>query len=363
MCEMLFKKFVGFMEREVAAEGETKSSAVLVRYLCLALFIYGLLAGVSQFFIGAAGAGVPHIAFSAGAVIVFLMTYRNAVSHTLTMLCILFAILAVWGTLLYHWDYGYQNFFYIIILILYFNNTISMKCKVIFSLGITVVLVLLALFSFTSKNMRNPGPVIFWLNLMFFVALLLIIGIAYSRKSVESEYKLLQYNKKLQKMAGSDPLTGLMNRRNITDVMYILEKRYKQKQISLSIAIADIDFFKKVNDTYGHDAGDYVLVELAKLLEEFMDDRGYAARWGGEEFLLVFRGLSGVNADDVFRTLDDFRSLLAKHVYVFKETEIRLTMTFGLEEYSISQGIEGTIKNADNKLYLGKEQGRNRVVY
>ncbi len=351
------------MEREIAAEGETKSTAVLIRYLCLDLFIYGIVAGISRFVIGDPAPGLSQIGFAVVAAIVFYMTYRDCIDQALMMLYICFAAIALWGTLLYHWEYGYQNFLYIIILILFFNNTYSMKCKVLVSLGIAVVLAFFAAFSFASTDRRDPGPVTFWLNLVAFVSLVMIVGIAYSRKSVESEYKLYQYNKKLQKMAGSDPLTGLMNRRNIMEVMYDLEKRYKQKQLSLSFAIADIDFFKKVNDTYGHDAGDFVLKEIARLLEEFMEAKGYASRWGGEEFLLVFRGFGGENADDVFRLLDDFRGKLSKHVFVFKEMEITLTMTFGLEEFSISQGIEGTIKNADEKLYLGKEHGRNQVVY
>ncbi len=359
----LFQKFVGFLEKDIEAEGETKSTAVLVRYLCFSLFIYGITAAVSQFFIGALYPAFLQLGFAAVAVAVFSMTYRGIIDHALTLLCICLATVAIWGTLLYHWDYGYQNCLFIIVLILFFNNTFSMKRKVLVSLGITVLLIILAAISFASPDKRDPGPVIFWLNLIFFISLLLIVGIAYSRKSVESEYKLYQYNKKLQKIAGSDPLTGLMNRRNITEAMYKLEKQYKTQQISISLAIGDIDFFKKVNDTYGHDAGDYILKEIAKLMEEFMEDKGYASRWGGEEFLLVFRNLIGVNTDDIFQALDVFRAQLSKHVFVFKEKEIQLTMTFGLEEYSTSQGIEGTIKKADEKLYLGKENGRNQVVY
>ena len=124
--------------------------------------------------------------------------------------------------------------------------------------------------------------------------------------------------------------------------------------------ICALNFLKRVNDTYGHDSGDVVLKEISSMLTDFMDDKGYASRWGGEEFLLVFRG---INADEVFQQLEMFRDSVAKKVIEVEDKTINVTMTFGLEEYSSHAGIDETIKKADEKLYLGKNGGRNRVVY
>ena len=126
------------------------------------------------------------------------------------------------------------------------------------------------------------------------------------------------------------------------------------------IAMGDIDFFKKVNDTYGHDAGDLILRDISDLLVAFMGDRGLVSRWGGEEFLLVFIDLNG---DEVFTELDTFLHRLAKRSFDFKGTDISVTMTFGVSEYDAGPDFTKTIKEADEKLYIGKQSGRNRVIF
>nr|MCR4740898.1 GGDEF domain-containing protein [Lachnospiraceae bacterium] len=111
---------------------------------------------------------------------------------------------------------------------------------------------------------------------------------------------------------------------------------------------------------YGHECGDYVLKELAWLFEHFMLDKGYIARWGGEEFLFVF---NDKNADDAYISLEELRYQIAKKLFSYEGQDFNLTMTFGLEEFSAQAGIDLTVENADKKLYMGKESGRNRVVY
>ncbi|MBP3278932.1 MAG: GGDEF domain-containing protein, partial [Butyrivibrio sp.] len=126
------------------------------------------------------------------------------------------------------------------------------------------------------------------------------------------------------------------------------------------IAIGDIDFFKNVNDTYGHEAGDFILQSLAEEFKNFMKARGFVARWGGEEFLFV---LPRINGDEAMAVLDELRLIVKKREYVYKEHTIKLTMTFGIEEFSKISGVEKTIEEADKKLYLGKQNGRDQVVF
>ncbi|MBP5152518.1 MAG: GGDEF domain-containing protein [Lachnospiraceae bacterium] len=124
------------------------------------------------------------------------------------------------------------------------------------------------------------------------------------------------------------------------------------------LSIADIDFFKKVNDTYGHNAGDDVLRAVAGILKENMVGKGFAARWGGEEFMLVFDRLSSKQAVPVLeKALDDIRA----NTVETEGFEIKVTMTFGISDGS--QGpIEDIVSVADEKLYYGKQNGRNRIV-
>ena len=201
---------------------------------------------------------------------------------------------------------------------------------------------------------------VFVINVITFLGLIFSIGVSFASKFARTEYKLYQYNVQLKKLAGSDPLTGLMNRRNILGIIAETLPRMLYGNDMMSVAIGDIDFFKKVNDSRGHDCGDYVLKELSNLFESFMEPLGYAARWGGEEFLFVF--IHG-NADNAYVELEKLRNSIEKLPLEFADHEFKITMTFGLEEHNMNEDIDETIKKADEKLYMGKESGRNKVVY
>ncbi|HOO29269.1 MAG TPA: GGDEF domain-containing protein, partial [Lachnospiraceae bacterium] len=172
--------------------------------------------------------------------------------------------------------------------------------------------------------------------------------------------KIIQYAKKLEHLATIDTLTQLQNRRGMMNHLRKLADSYSSTNYPFSLVISDIDLFKKVNDTYGHDTGDYVLANLAVILKDFMRDKGRVARWGGEEFLFVFEGKNG---DYVFEELNKLKFLIEKSIFTYKDYSFSITMTFGLEEFDSNTGIEKTIEKADEKLYQGKEHGRNCVVY
>ena len=122
----------------------------------------------------------------------------------------------------------------------------------------------------------------------------------------------------------------------------------------------DIDNFKHVNDTYGHDCGDYVLKTIAGIFNTDMENKGFVCRWGGEEFLFVFTSMNG---DEAFIELNGLREQVERFKFMFKGNEFNLTMTFGVDEFSNNIPIDEVIKAADEKLYMGKEGGRNQVVY
>ena len=153
-----------------------------------------------------------------------------------------------------------------------------------------------------------------------------------------------------------DPMTGVYNKDVFLSVCSLLIKQ----EIPFALYIIDFDNFKKVNDTYGHDAGDKVLKAISKVFREEMGDKYMAARWGGEEFLLLF---PDTNGDAAFIKLCEIRRKIKDVVVTKGEEEIRVTMTFGLAEYDYSGSYEGMLTNADQKLYRGKEDGRDRIVY
>lgn len=175
----------------------------------------------------------------------------------------------------------------------------------------------------------------------------------------EMGYSALYMQRSLRNLVEHDTLTELNNRR-------FADKRLKQTQMQANIhgtkfvvAIGDIDFFKSVNDTYGHECGDLVLKKVAATLKRNMVGKGFVARWGGEEFLFVY------DNTDLSSALEEAEALLneiRRLAITYDDQSIRVTMTFGLAEGGVGTNIKELLQEADAKLYEGKESGRNRVV-
>lgn len=158
----------------------------------------------------------------------------------------------------------------------------------------------------------------------------------------------------IRRVANSDYLTGLPNRRHFfTRVNASLKVTPK----SQSLAIIDIDHFKKINDTFGHDCGDYTLKELAKLVAEYFADYT-AARFGGEEFCVYF---SNTEPKKVLQIMESFRKAIANKKLTFEKQSLSCTVSIGLTHQS-KGGINAMIRLADEHLYSAKNSGRNQVV-
>lgn len=164
--------------------------------------------------------------------------------------------------------------------------------------------------------------------------------------------------KSIRASVETDPLTGLNNRRYVHSAVQKIAERSETTGVPFAIAITDIDFFKKVNDTYGHNAGDEVLKAVAAQLKEVMIGNGFAARWGGEEFVLIFDRTDMAGAIPVLETLED---RIRAMTICTEGYEIKITMTIGITNGKGSD-IEPLVEEADAKLYYGKEHGRNQIV-
>lgn len=160
----------------------------------------------------------------------------------------------------------------------------------------------------------------------------------------------------IQDLIERDPLTGLYNRRSMQKKM----KKYRDRGISYVVVMGDVDYFKSVNDTYGHKAGDVVLVETAKLLRENCNSfNGVVGRWGGEEFLLAYPDMP---LKEVKEEIEGLLETMRGKVIEYDGKEITVTMTFGITTSHERESLESGINRADKLLYKGKESGRNRVV-
>lgn len=177
----------------------------------------------------------------------------------------------------------------------------------------------------------------------------LTLAAAYSGKALESHL--------LYQAAHVDTLTGLRNRRGFYEY-YNVEIVPVMKSGIASVVMCDIDFFKKVNDTYGHNAGDAVLKMIGDTLAEGVEV-GEVFRWGGEEFIIL---LPGGNIEKAKDTAEKLRRTVEQQVCHFEELDIRVTMSFGVKELDGSSTVEANIEDADAKLYEAKTSGRNRVI-
>jgi len=170
----------------------------------------------------------------------------------------------------------------------------------------------------------------------------------------------VQMQSALRELIERDSLTGLYNRHYGEIWLREARKEARESGCPYYVSIGDIDFFKKFNDSYGHDCGDMVLREVSRTLKKGVGDNGYAARWGGEEFLLVLSGKKIEDAEGfVKRIAEDIKTMES----VYEDRVLKVTMTFGVTDGDAQENIDDVIKKADQALYEGKETGRDKVVY
>ena len=168
-----------------------------------------------------------------------------------------------------------------------------------------------------------------------------------------------KHNERLLREVSTDPLTSLPNRRGIRTMLDTLAGRCDDFHEPFCVAMCDIDFFKKVNDTYGHDGGDMVLTTVSSLIQDFMKDKGSVGRMGGEEFLVAF---NNCELPEAVKQLELLRQAIENLDTPYRGQTIKVTMTFGAVDYRPSEGVHDAITRADERLCFGKNNGRNRVV-
>ena len=160
--------------------------------------------------------------------------------------------------------------------------------------------------------------------------------------------------------ANRDYLTGLYNRRYFFDSMSDYEEEVKESGEHFAVAMIDIDHFKKINDTYGHDIGDKIIIALSEILRTSTSHRDVVARFGGEEFCVVLKNINRYSAKDIFERIRSEIESFSFHVE--REVYIKFTVSIGLVMNS-DEALEEIINQADMMLYNAKNDGRNKLVF
>ncbi len=174
----------------------------------------------------------------------------------------------------------------------------------------------------------------------------------------EISYSIQNMHRSLRTLAEQDTLTGLHNRRCANRKLEQALQKSAKTGAPLCLALSDIDFFKKINDSYGHECGDIVLKQVAQTMNSYIRKCGFVARWGGEEFLIV---LDQSSLSESKQVLEELRVAVSNLEIPYEGQIIYLTITIGLVENDGS-GMDNLLRMADNALYEGKTAGRNRVI-
>ncbi|WP_019529370.1 sensor domain-containing diguanylate cyclase [Dasania marina] len=200
---------------------------------------------------------------------------------------------------------------------------------------------------FTSKLEET-----FYFNIAVTLLLTLIITIivlVYVRKM----------HRRLNDLANNDVLTGLPNRRTFNDKLEYFLLLIKRNKSPLSIVFLDVDNFKNINDSKGHDVGDKVLKKLAKLLNATVRSSDFVARWGGEEFIIM---LADTNVDNASLIAEKLRSVIESCESLQSLVDFPVTASFGVTSIKNDDHIDDIFKRVDSALYQAKSEGKNRVI-
>lgn len=199
-------------------------------------------------------------------------------------------------------------------------------------------------------------PIFHYISIMIAVVSLLIFALLFALEVRYIQKLLNDENSRLGEIASRDPLTKAYNRRSLYNI--INETIEKNPHTKFGLIILDVDDFKKVNDTYGHDMGDEVLIRVASVMKESLREGDNFCRWGGEEFLFMIHG----NEEDYGIVAERIRTGIEKQVFHSKGLAFSVTATLGIAEYQTGIQIRTLVDMADQKLYFGKKHGKNQVV-
>lgn len=188
---------------------------------------------------------------------------------------------------------------------------------------------------------------IFFILTTIILILTLLISVLYSRNKKREKVNLI-----LKEKINKDPLTGAYNREYFNNIVSTYDENKKQ----CIIAILDIDDYKKINDSYGHLFGDYILIELVKVIKKILNKKDILVRYGGEEFLIIVEKKSLMDISP----LEKIRKEIEE--YNWKEN-VEITVTIGAAKYDGKKSVTDTILLADKLLYKGKNSGKNVVIY
>lgn len=260
------------------------------------------------------------------------------------------------------WGSGFHYFILALVPLIFLNPSWNLFAKVV-SLAL-----LYGQYVFLLFRSRVVPPVVTippsQLDLLNGINICLLFGViaglafSYTQAIKASHELLLEANKKLELLATIDDLTHLINRRNMIQQIEYEMIRFLRSSRPFSLVLGDIDDFKQFNDRYGHDCGDFLLVQLADLMKTTLRMQDVISRWGGEEFLIL---LPETSLEEGQIAAERLRKKIEEAAFRYRGNDLSVTMTFGVCTYHHGIEIDPCIRQADRALYQGKQDGKNQV--
>lgn len=307
------------------------------------------------FWMGARGLAVFN-AFSVIAWIVAWWLNRNGkFAAAISVLIVEVVVHATLAAMTFGLKPGFQTPLMPLIAFIMINHRVRTRTTLILAIGLASIYSMLYAFR---KDYVPPGvsPAILdalnYMHIGIVFAALCIISYFYREASLRAE-------RRMEELATTDQLTKLSNRHRMRDLLAQEQSRSDRTGHAFALVITDVDKFKNINDTYGHDGGDFVLRNVAEVLRRTARTHDSVARWGGEEFLVLLPETEIAGAADAAERM---RVAIEQEPFAFDGHSFRVTMTFGASQYVPGEDIEETLKRADRALYDGKHGGRNCVV-
>lgn len=195
----------------------------------------------------------------------------------------------------------------------------------------------------------HPAPWRTWWAYLGYLALLCIAAYFFAHY-----FRLRGHNKVYKTLSTTDPLTGVANRMGVTQAAKAIFSN--RAPLSACVIFMDVDHFKRINDTRGHDSGDRILAEIAEVFRRCLRKSDVIGRWGGEEFLLICPGVDQAGGLSV---AEKIRQSVAAHVFDQKQSPLKITLSLGVACVKPNESFEAAIKRADQALYRAKHAGRN----
>lgn len=312
-------------------------------------------------------------------ILFFLLKNSKLKSKNYYIIATLEIILQIsFATYFVGWETGFYLYCFGIIFVMYYisslaihQDKVKLTCKIITYIAIISLFIIRITACYVEPVYKlKSGITAFFFTMNALETLFIITHFMriFSRRFESWETHL-------SNLAQKDALTNIFNRYKMRDFFSVLKEGFDEHKFKFAVIIVDIDDFKHFNDTYGHEAGDFILVELAHIFLSFCHkytDNDYLSlevdtddliccRWGGEEFLFA-KTFTDDFPKNPKKMLDLFEAVRT-HDFKFRNEHFKITLTGGMAEHIESRRIDETISFADMNLYKGKENGKNQLVF